>query len=134
MIVGLDTSVLVRLLSGVPSELALAALHFVLESQKAGHRLRVSDLVVTETYYALQHHYGVSKRESLAAIRQFLETPGIDGDVGLANVLETPGLESAKPGFVDRLIHHRYLRSGADQLVTFEKAAAKLPDVLVLSA
>jgi len=35
---------------------------------------------------------------------------------------------------VDRLIHRGYGRSGAERVVTFEKATAKLPDVLVLSA
>lgn len=133
MIVGLDTSVLVRLLAGDPRELALAALSFVLERQEAGDRLRVSELVVAETYYALQYHYGVSKRDALAELRQFLETPGIEGAGSLAELLATPGLESAKPGFIDRVIHENYLRTGAQQVVSFEKASAKLPKVIVLA-
>jgi predicted nucleic-acid-binding protein len=49
-------------------------------------------------------------------------------------VLATPSLESAKPGFVDRLIHRRYRRSGVEEMVTFEKSAGKLPGVRVLTA
>lgn len=48
-------------------------------------------------------------------------------------LLATPGLESAKPGFIDRLIHGSYLRGGAERVVTFEKAAARLPGALVLA-
>lgn len=134
MIVGLDTTVLVRLLSGVPENLALMAIQFVIERQQAGDRLRVSELVVAEAYYALQHHYGASKREALATLKGFLASTEIDGSGDIAEVLATPRLESVKPGFVDRIIHHQYIRSGADQLVTFEKAAGKLDKVLVLSA
>jgi predicted nucleic acid-binding protein len=93
--------------------------------------LRVSELVVAETYHAMQYHYGVSKRDALAELRQFLETPGVEGAGDLAALLATPGLESAKPSFVDRVNHGSYLRAGADQVVTFEKSAAKLPGVVV---
>lgn len=44
------------------------------------------------------------------------------------------GLESAKPGFVDRLIHRNYLRFGAERVVTIETAAGKLEQVKLLSA
>lgn len=134
MIVGLDTSVLVRLLSGDPRDLAIEALRFLLERQEAGDRLDVSNLALAETYYALQHHYGASKQEALAALRDLLATPGIHCDPGVVELLATPGLEAANPGFVDRLIHGDYLLSGAEQLATFEKAAGKLPGVVVLSA
>ena len=133
MIIGLDTSVLVRLLAGDPRDLALEALRFLLEHRAAGDRLWVSELVLAETYYALQHHYGASKRDTLSALREFLATSGIEGRGDAAEVLATPGLTSAKPGFVDRLIHGNYLRSGAEQIATFERAAAKLPSVLLLT-
>lgn len=133
MIIGLDTSVLVRLLAGDPRDLAVEALRFLVERREAGDRLTVSELVLAETYYALQHHYGASKRNALAALREFLATSGIDGGGDVAEVLATPGLASAKPGFIDRLIHGSYLRSGAERVATFERAAAKLPAVLVLT-
>lgn len=46
--------------------------------------------------------------------------------------LALPNLASAKPGFVDRLIHAAS-QTANTTLVTFEKAAAKLPDTLVLA-
>lgn len=134
MIIGLDTSVMVRLLSGDPRELAVEALRFLVEHREAGDRLTVSDLVLAETYYALQHHYGATKQNALAALREFLATSGIEGDGrDVTEVLATPRLAAAKPGFIDRLIHAGYLRSGADRLATFERATAKLPGVLVLA-
>ncbi len=134
MIAGLDTSVVVRLLTGEPSDLALVALRFLQEQLRAGDRVLVSDWVLAETYYALQHHYGASKKETLDALRSFLETSGVEGTGEVAEVIATPGLESAKPGFIDRVIHANYLRSGVEEVVTFEKAAAKLPSVRVLTA
>jgi len=134
MIVGLDTSVVVRLLSGEPRHLALAALRYVEERRDAGDPIRVSDWVLAETYYAFQHHYGASKQDTLDALRSFLSTEGIEGDGEVPAVLDTAGLASAKPGFVNRVIHAHYQRGGVDEMATFERAAAKLPGVNVLGA
>jgi predicted nucleic-acid-binding protein len=133
VIVGLDTSVLVRVLAGEPRDLALVALRYLLEREKAGDRVLVSDWVIAEAYYALQYHYGASKRDTLRALGDFLASPGVEGTGEVAAVLATPNLESAKPGFIDRVIHRNYLRSGAEEVATFEKAAAKLPHVRVLA-
>lgn len=134
MIVGLDTSILVRLLTGEPRDLALAALSYLLERKEAGDRVLVSDWVFAEAYYALQYHYGASKKETLDALNDFLAHSGVEGTGEVAEVLSTPSLESAKPGFIDRVIHRNYLRSGAEEVATFEKAAARFPHVRVLVA
>jgi predicted nucleic-acid-binding protein len=133
VIVGLDTSVLLRILTGEPREPALAALQYLLAREKVGDRVLVSDWVVAEAYYALQHHYGISKRETLEALKDFLSNSGVESTGEVVAVLATPSLESAKPGFIDRVIHRNYLRSGAEEVATFEKAAAKLPQVRVLT-
>jgi len=134
VIVGLDTSILVRVLSGEPEDLALAALRYLTDRREAGDRVLVSDWVLAESYYAFQYHYGASKKETLDALQAFLESPGIEGTGEAAEVLTLPNLESAKPGFIDRVIHRNYLRSGAEQVVTFEKAADRLGSVHVLTA
>lgn len=133
MSVGLDTSVVVRLLTGEPEDLALVALRYLERRLRAGDEAIVSDWVIAETYYALQHHYGATKKATLEALRSFLATPGVENRGEVAEVIETPRLESAKPGFIDRVIHANYRRSGAREVVTFEKAAAKLPTVRVLT-
>src|SRR5262249_50595842 len=128
-----DTSVLVRVLTGEPKDLALVALDYLLEREKAEDRVLVSDWVLAEAYYALQLHYGASKKATLDALRRFLASPAIEGTGEVAAVLATPNLESAKPGFIDRVIHQNYLRSGAEEVATFEKAADKLPQARVLA-
>lgn len=104
MIVGLDTSVVVRLLWGQPADQARVAFDRVAELLAAGTRVQISDLVISETYYALQHHYGSSKADVLDALRDFLATSGVKASGVAAEVLTTAGLATAKPGFVDRLI------------------------------
>lgn len=132
MIVGLDTSVIVRVLTGEPEDLALVAVRYLRERQRAGDRVQVSDWVLAEAYSALQYHYEVPKSRTLEALRRFLSSSEIEGTGEAADVLETAGLASAKPGFIDRVIHCDYLRAGAEELATFEKAAAKLSNVRVL--
>jgi predicted nucleic-acid-binding protein len=131
---GLDTSVVVRLLAGVPEDLAFIALRFLRERIDAGHHVFVSDWVLAEAYYAFQYHYGASKKDTLDALRSFLATSGVESSEEIAAVLSTPRLAAAKPGFVDRVIHGNYLAAGMDEMVTFERAAAKLPAVRVLTA
>jgi predicted nucleic acid-binding protein len=133
VIVGIDTSVVVRVLTGEPRELALLALDYLLDREKAGDRVLVSDLVLAEAYYALQHHYGASKKEALNALGAFLASPGIEATGEAPAVISTPNLESAKPGFIDRVIHRTYLHSGVEEVATLERAAARLPQVRVLA-
>ncbi len=129
---GLDTSFLIRLLTGDPPDQAARAHDWLQRCLERGERPRVSDIVIVEAYFALQSYYGVPKAEALKALRQLLESGDVE-PVGLAlGVLQnTVNLASAKPGFIDRLIHAE-IRSDGGQLVTFEKAAAKLPATKVL--
>jgi predicted nucleic acid-binding protein len=129
---GLDTSVVLRLLTGSPPDQAHRALNEVTERLHSGARVSVSDLVVSEVYFALQHHYGVPKSEALRLLSAFLSDSGVVCSGASTSVLSTPGLATAKPGFVDRLIHADYC-SRAEELLTFESAATRLPGVRVLT-
>lgn len=128
---GLDTSVVLRLLTGTPEHLAQCALHEVQRRIDAGGKLLVSDLVVTEVYFALQHHYGMPKHEALTLLAGFLRHKGIETIGTVVAVLATPNLATANPGFVDRLIHAEYCNH-TSEILTFEKAAGRLPGVRVL--
>ena len=127
---GLDTSVVVRLLTGDPRDQADIASAFLSEAHAAGDRLLVTDLVLAEAYFALQSKYQVPKAEALRRLREFVEGGEIEAGVA-TEVLQTPNLASAKPGFVDRLIHATYTEEQA-RLVSFEKSAGKLADARVL--
>lgn len=128
---GLDTSVLLRLLVGHPVEQSEKARSYLDDLFENGERVWVSDLVVSETYFALQHHYNATKREALGALRDLFEAGEIIGIGAAPEVLKTQELHSKNPGFVDRLIHTDYTRSDGT-MVTFEKKAGKLERTRVL--
>lgn len=129
---GLDTSVVVRVFTEDPPQQAAEAAHWIAGQRAQGNAPWVSDLVVAEAYFALQAHYGVPKKEALAALREFLESGDVTPTGRALEVLrslERP--ESAKPGFIDRIIHAEITTRGG-KLTTFEKSAAKLSDTIVL--
>jgi predicted nucleic-acid-binding protein len=128
---GLDTSVVLRLLLGQPADQAARAVAFLDKLARGGHRAVVCDLVVAEVYFALQHHYGVSKQDALLGLRRLFADGEIQPLGAAAEVLAVDGMASAKPGFVDRLIHGAYA-GAAEEMVTFEKTARKLKSVRVL--
>jgi hypothetical protein len=72
------------------------------------------------------------KAEALALLATFLAESGVHPLGAVAAVLAEPKLATAKPGFVDRLIHAEY-RQAAREILTFEKAAGRLPGVRVLA-
>jgi predicted nucleic acid-binding protein len=129
--VGLDTSVVLRLLTGQSAAQAAAAVAFLDDLQRRGDRPIVSDLVVAETCFALHHHYGVSKADALGALRRLFDEGEIASSGAARAILGSRGLASAKPGFVDRLIHQDY-SAGGGRMATFETASAKLDAVTVL--
>jgi len=132
MKIGLDTSVVLRLLTGEPDAQAQVALEWVLKAKAQKTRLIISDLVVSEAYFALQHHFKVSKADALKHLSLLLTSGEFEADGVVAGVLALPGLATAKPGFVDRLIHEHYLRGQANRIATFEKATRSLPRVELL--
>jgi hypothetical protein len=93
----------------------------------------VSDLVASETYFALQHHFGMPKAEALEVLREFFRGSGVRPTGAALDILAVPNLAGSNPGFVDRLIHAEYDRL-ADEMLTFEKAARALSKTRVLVA
>ncbi len=129
----LDTSVIMRLLTGEPLDLATAARSYMAETGQAGDKVFVSNLVVMEAYFACQHHYGMPKAAVLEGLLKLLSVPIFVVHPQLTSLLSTPDLASAKPGFLDRLIHAE-ATTARIPLVTFEKAASGLPNTQVLKA
>jgi len=128
-----DTSVIMRLLTGQPLEQFHAAVAFLDETEGSGQKVFVSNLVVLESYFACQHHYGMAKIDVLDGLARLLGASTFVVHPQLLPLLATHGLSTAKPGFLDRLIHAEAATVGLP-LVTFEKAAARLPDTRLLGA
>ncbi len=127
----LDTSVVMRLLTGQPVDLAAIARSYMAETEQAGAKVFVSNLVVIEAYFACQHHYGMDKGAVIEGLRQLLSIPTFVTHPELLPLLAMEGLASAKPGLLDRLIHAE-ASTARLPLVTFEKAAGKLPSTVLL--
>ena len=127
----LDTSVLLRLLVGEPEKQAKIAEEALDELCKSGGKAFVSDLLLCETYFALQFHYKVPKKEAIEVLKNLSQSEEIECSTIARSVLTQTNLHSANPGFVDRLIHAQYETTGAPML-TFEKASKKLPNTRLL--
>jgi predicted nucleic acid-binding protein len=125
---GLDTSVVVRLLVGAPERLAKTARRRLERAVEAGEKIFVSDLVIAEAYFALQHHYGIPKLRARALLKQFVESGVVEADPATitADLSASPGA-----GLVDRLVHSRYRGLGAATL-TFERKQGALEGAIRL--
>jgi predicted nucleic acid-binding protein len=120
--IGLDTSIVVRLLIGLPESQARRARRRLERAVERGERVLVCDLVLAEAYHALRHHYGMPKAEARAALERFANS-------GVVQVVPPEAVsalaERAGAGVVDRLIHARYRSLGA-VTTTFERKQGAL--------
>ena len=125
--IGLDTSVVVRLLVGLPESEAESAMEFLLESHDGGaSTILVSDLVCVESYFALRHHYDVPAREAARRLKEFLASGLVSPDGVFLAALEE--FKNTGAGLIDRIIRHQYLRA-AQEVVTFDKKFSQLDNV-----
>ena len=132
MTFGMDTSYLLRLLTGQPKELAEKALARYQEAVGRGDSFSVSDTVVTEAYYALQHHYGKTKDETIEALKGISEDDSIAFSAGFDSVISLSNLANANPGFLDRVLAADY-RSRGQITLSCEKSFCRLPDTEVVA-
>ncbi|MBS0263313.1 MAG: hypothetical protein JSS02_15330 [Planctomycetes bacterium] len=65
-------------------------MQFLDEVRRSGGKASVSDLVVAETYFALQFHYGISKHDALAALTAIFS-------MGEVSPVDTAGLVMKEP-------------------------------------
>jgi len=120
---GIDTSILVRLATGDPPDGYARCLRSLLRlAEDDGSDVVASNQVIGEAYIALQHHYGVPKRESREALSSVLQS-GLVRPLGGASVLELLGID-AGCGLFDRLIADEYRRAGVVTLTLDRKMAA----------
>ena len=129
---GADTSIILRVLTGQPSSLAAIVRKRLESLWLSGEILDVCDLVVSETYFALQHSYGLTKDSALNALLKLSAHPGFRLSDQVAAALRTENLARAKPGFLDRVIHGTYVTGGDSVMLTCEKGSRKLANVEVI--
>jgi predicted nucleic-acid-binding protein len=128
---GLDTSVLVRLLIGEPVESAAKAQARLLDSHRIRQSVIVSDLVIAEAYYALKHHYALDAAHIRRGLLAMLTSGMVQPEPGSAVLAVLQAKVPGKAGFVDRLIQARYESDGRTTL-TLDKAQAKIGNTELL--
>ena len=122
---GIDTSILVRLVTGDPKEgfeRTVRRLTVLVEEKEAD--VFASNHVLGETYIALQHHYGISKADARSAIHTVLRSglvAPLNGAAAFAALEASGGC-----GLLDRLIVDDYERRGLEFL-TLDDRIARLP-------
>lgn len=124
---GIDTSVLVRLLTGDPKkefEYCVRRLRALIDQE--GSEVFASNQVVGEAYVAVQHDYGVSKPAARASLLDVLRS-GLVSPLNGRSVFEALE-DSGGAGLVDRLIADDYSRVGIGVL-TLDRRMAVLTDV-----
>ncbi len=128
--IGIDTSVLVRLVTGQPPHLHTLCVERLSDLCAADVEIVASNQVIGEAYVTLQHHYGVSKADARAGLHTTL-TSGLVAPLNGQAVLETLTAPRG-PGLLDRLIANDYARAGIDTL-TLDRQMATLPQVSLVS-
>jgi len=124
--VGLDTSVVLRLLIGEPEKQAHAAQAYLNTCHLDGTQIFISDIVVGETYHALIYHYEVTKLEAIDALLKLLTAPMISTTGHAVSILNE--YRGTGAGLMDRLIRMDFLEQ-AHEVITFDKDFARLPNV-----
>ncbi len=122
MSLGLDTSVLVRLLIGQPADLAAKAQERLLEAHRVRQSVIVSDLAIAEAYHALRRHYGLDPVDIRHGLLAMLTSGMVQPEPGSAVLAVLQAKLAGKAGFVDRLIQARY---GTDGMTTLTLVRAK---------
>ena len=125
MSVGIDTSVLVRLLVGEPADLTAKARSRLLAAHAAGEAVVASDLVLAETWHALQHHYDFEEAAMREALLAMLATGLVELEPGSGAGAALRERGSKRVGFVDRLIRARD-EAGGRLTLTLDRAQARM--------
>lgn len=124
---GIDTSILVRLVTGLPKqqfEDAVSRLADLVENQ--GVQLFATNMVIGEAYIAIQHHYGLSKADVRQGLLDALSSGLVSPSHGDA-VLDVIKAASRGSGLMDRLIAQDCEQQGLDVL-TIDRKMANLPN------
>ena len=128
--IGIDTSVLVRLVTEDPPATfrhCVNKLRLLIEEQ--GCEVFASNQIVGEAYATLRHHYGASDHQARTGLQRAFES-GLVAPLNGQAVVEALSATGGA-GVFDRLIAGDYSRAGLDVL-TLDRKMALLPGARTL--
>ena len=125
--IGLDTNVLVRLLTRDDEAQAEKARTLLEQHADQDGALFVSDVVLAELVWTLDRAYGLEKDEIAGAVKALADNATL-GFESREVLRQAQALFSAsKAGFADCLIVAKAKAAGCDSLATFDKSMRTLP-------
>lgn len=130
---GLDTNVLVRFLLQDDPEQAEHARRVIEEALASGEPLAVGLLVILETEWVLRSCAKLHKKTVITTFRMLLEARDlrIEHEESLEHALYL--YENSTADFADCLMATRYKQSGCSAMLTFDRKAATIPGVVLLT-
>ena len=123
---GIDTSVLVRLITGAPPDAYAHCVKRLSGLVVSGAEIFASNQVIGEAFVAVRHHYGVAAVDARSELSKALRS-GLVAPLNGQSVMEAL-TASGGPGLFDRLIADDYSRVGLEVL-TLDRKMAALSDV-----
>jgi predicted nucleic-acid-binding protein len=120
---GIETSVFVRVLTGLPATDYQATLKRLAAIRAAQpEHITVANIVIAEAYAVLQHHYALSKSDARAAILSALTSGLLEPAHG--DAVRDALRETKEPGLTDRLIALDYAHQRTTVLSLDRKMAS----------
>ena len=120
--IGLDTNVLVRFLTGDDEGQFRVARRLLKEIEDAGETAHVDHVVLAELAWVLQISYGFDRATLVATLERLLQT--VEIDIQDRDVVRDALSDFAKGkgGFADYLIGARNRAAGCEETATFDRA------------
>ena len=121
--IGIDTSVLVRLVTGQPPDMHAYCLERLNQLVNEGIVVIASNQVIGDAFATIQFRYGMARSDARAGLLRALTGDLVVPQNGQA-VLDALAA-TGRPGLFDRLIADGYAQSGLDTL-TLDRSMARL--------
>jgi len=132
-VIGLDTNVLVRYFAqDHPAQSALAArlIERTLNAESPGH---VSLVALAELVWVLRASFAAQRPEIVSVVTQLLAGPQFVLQEAEAVWVAIDAFEQGHADFSDALIAALDRHRGCDHTVTFDRGAARMPGVVMLT-
>lgn len=125
--IGLDTNVLVRLLTRDDPAQAARAEALLARARDGGETLRIDTVVLVETVWVLLRAYRTGRAEISAVLAALLDNAAFD--LADRSAVETAARTFAdgRADFADCLVAARNAEAGCDFTASFDRAALEVP-------
>ena len=130
--IGVDTNVLVRYFAADDPAQTPVARRFI-ESRGAGETIRVGLVVLAELIWVVRTQYGADRDEVVSIVDELLSDPRFEVQDEAAVAVAANDFETSVADFADLLIAATHTLHGCTATMTFDRAAARIGGMKLLS-